>query len=388
MAVNHLRNWLEDFIYLFLSPRLFAFFPLKFIRSSHNLLEKILIGSKLLSPKNNFPSHLISRRTTVFMEEAKKYGVRFQVLKSPFRYTNYFLMDLGNKNFFFEGLPRAEFLDSHLTQLIDDKVFVKSYLKQKNLPVTEGEAFLWFQKNQAYRWALKNLGYPLVVKPRFGSMSQHVTVNIRDVASLKSAVRKAIAYSPAFIIEKFLPNTNIYRATVIDFESVACVKRVPAHIIGDDIHNIKELVEIKNKDPRRGNPQQKDTTLYKLVADDTTERLLKDKDYNFFSIPQKGEIVYLQEKIILDLGADLFEVTPKIHPHNLRLFQDVARFFGVRLVGIDFLAKDIALSWKNQPCAIIELNSLPYIDMHHFPTEGKAVNISKELVKMVFKYYQ
>ncbi len=388
LAVSHFKNWLEDFIYLFLPPRLFTLLPTKISLHSSNLLEKVLIWLKLLSPQDDFPPHLISLRTTVFMEEAKKQGVKFCALKSPFKYTNYFLMNLGSKNFFFEGLPRAEFLDNHLSQIIDDKALVKFYLKKRNFPVAEGKSFFWFEKNRAYKWAIKNLGFPLVVKPRLGSMSQHVTINIKDPNSLKLAIKKAIIYSPAFIIERFLENMNVYRATVIDFDFVACLQRVPAHIIGDGVHSIEELIEVKNKDPKRGNPRQKDTTLYKLVTDETTEKLLRNKGYNLCSVPFKGEIVYLQEKIILDLGADLFEVTPKIHPDNLWLFREVAQLFNVRLVGIDFLTKDISLSWKNQPCAVIELNSLPYIDMHHFPTEGKAVNISRELVKMVFKYYR
>jgi len=388
LPVSHFQNWVDDLAYLIIPRRLFNFLPPKFLNKISVLLEKIFIKSKLLSPESEFPRHLISLRSMVFMEEAKKHGINFCALKSPFRYTNYFLMRLGGKSFSFEGLPRAEFLGSHISQIIDDKSLVKFYLSKFNFPVAEGKSFLWFEKNRAYKWAIKKLGFPLVVKPRLGSISHHITVNIQDIDSLKSAIKKAIAYSPAFIIEKFIPKTNIYRATVIDSDFVACVQRMPAHIIGDGIHTIEELIEIKNQDPRRGNPRQKDTTLYKLVINDDTERLLSNKGYNFNSVPKRREIVYLQEKIILDLGADLIEMTPKIHPDNLQLFKDAAKLFDVRLVGIDFLAKNISASWKNQTCAIIELNSLPYIDMHHFPTKGKPVNISNKLVKMVFKYYK
>jgi len=144
---------------------------------------------------------------------------------------------------------------------------------------------------------------------------------------------------------------------------------------------------MKNKNPQRGNPQQKGTILCKLVINETTEKLLKEKGYNFSTIPKKGEIVYLQKDSFLKLGGDLFEVTKGVHPDNLLLFCEVAKFFDVRLVGIDFLAKDISISWKNQPCAILELNSLPCIEMHHFPSSGKSQNVAKTLVDMVFKYY-
>lgn len=91
--------------------------------------------------------------------------------------------------------------------------------------------------------------------------------------------------------------------------------------------------------------------------------------------------------MILDLGSDLHEVTSITHKDNFQLFERVARGFRTRLVGIDFLAEDISLSWKEQKSAVIELNSLPYIDMHHFPTDGLPVNVAGYLCDLVEKCY-
>jgi len=57
------------------------------------------------------------------------------------------------------------------------------------------------------------------------------------------------------------------------------------------------------------------------------------------------------------------------------------------LTGIDFLAQDIAVSWKEQPCAILELNSVPCIEVHHFPSSGAPTNPAKALADMFFKHY-
>ncbi len=391
LPVNHFQKWLTDLLdLLFLSY--FSFLTTRILQRLEILVEKILVRLRIISAISNFPRQKISLRTTVFIEEAQKYGMKFLALRSPFGYINHFWMEIPFKKnkgrlFSFEGLPRAEFLNSQISQIIDDKALVKLHLKKAGFPVAEGRAFWWFEKKIACQWAIKHLEFPLVVKPRIGSMSQHVTVNIQDIDSLKLAIDKTVSYCPMFIIEKFVSETNVYRATVIDFDFIACVQRVPAHVIGDGIHTIRELIEIKNTNPARGNPRQKDTTIYKLVIDETTEKLLKKQNYQFADIPPKGKIVYLQEKIILDLGADLFEVTPKVHPDNLQLFRSVAKLFNIRVVGIDFLAQDISLSWQFQPSAILELNSMPYIDMHHFPTTGVPQNVAGALVKMVLKYY-
>jgi cyanophycin synthetase len=75
------------------------------------------------------------------------------------------------------------------------------------------------------------------------------------------------------------------------------------------------------------------------------------------------------------------------HPDNIQLFKDIAKFFDIRLVGIDFLVPDISSSWQNQQCAVLELNSVPCIETHHFPSSGAPQNVANALVDLFFKYY-
>ena len=95
----------------------------------------------------------------------------------------------------------------------------------------------------------------------------------------------------------------------------------------------------------------------------------------------------MQKDPFLKLGGDLVEETPKVHPDNIQLFRNIAKFFDIRVVGIDFLIKDVAHSWKNQECAVLELNSLPCIELHHFPSSGKPQNVADAIVSLFFKYY-
>jgi len=397
-TLHHIQNWIEDIInYLFVPP-FFIFLPPKAREYFWKLIEKTFLSIGLLSLRKDFSLADIQLRTFVFINEAKKQGIDCQVLRGPFGYTNQFQMQIREKSFYFEGLPRAEFLNSQKSQIIDDKYLVKKYLKKENLPSLEGKAFWWFQKKKALKFATQ-LGFPLVVKPRKGSLSSHITTDVNDVESLIIAIDKATSYSPTFVIEKFLgpacgrvaggwrPQSYVYRATVVDFNNVFCVQQIPANVVGDGVHTIRELIDIKNSDPKRGNPQQKNTILSKLVINEITENLLETEGYNFSTIPQKGEIIYLHKDSFLKLGGDLVEVTSQVHPDNFQLFRDIAKFFDVRLVGIDFLTKDISQSWKIQSSAILELNSLPCIEMHHFPSSGQPQNVAKEILKMVLKYY-
>jgi cyanophycin synthetase len=377
----HYQNWLEEF-FSFLPNFIFSK-KLEFFLTF--FLEKIFTFFKLASWQENFDFSKIHLKSTLVIEELRKRGVKIEILKGPFGFTNHFRAKIGKKIFYFDGLPVVSSNKFDL-QIFNDKEKTKKLLKKYNFPVPEGKAFWFWQKKEALKYG-KTLGFPLVVKPRSGSFSRHITTNIQNLEELKKAINKAISYSPAFLLEKFLSGNFVYRITIVDFEKVFCGKRVAAHVVGDGVLKISQLIEEKNIKEKRGETYQKDSSLYKIVVDETSEKLLKEKGYNLESIPPKGEIVFLQKDPFVRLGADFIEETPKIHSENIKLFQKLAKTFDIKLVGIDFLAKDISIPWKEQECAILELNNLPCIEVHHFPSLGQPQNVAKEVANLFFKYY-
>ena len=380
---HHLNTWLEEltnhlFPPLKLSPKFEAFFD--------TWLEKVFTFTGFAKFQSDFTSSDIELRSTCFMEEMKKRGAVFYSLKSIFGFTNHFKMEIDGRTFRFETLPTADFASRYTSRIVDDKELTKRHCQEGAFPVAAGQSFWFWQKGKAIHFG-RQIDFPLVVKPREGSVSRHVTTDIRNETELKKAIRRAVVYSPAFIVEKFIPNAPVCRATVIDFDFVVCVQQTPANVMGDGISTIRELIDEKNSNPRRGESRQKQFTLYWIKENETTKALLAEKKYNYKTIPPKGEIVYLQKDPFLKLGGDLIEITPIVHQDNLKLFSDLARFFDIRLTGIDFLAGDIAKSWKDQPCAILELNGAPCIELHHFPSSGIPTNPAKALADMFFKYY-
>ena len=379
----HLNTWLEELSSYFL-PQLKL--PRQIETVFDVMLEKIFTIPKIARFRTDFTASDIQLRSSCFIKEMRKRGAVCYAMQSVFGYTNHFKIEVGGKTFRFETLPIAKFVNKYTTKIVDDKELAKHRCKKGGFPVADGRSFWFWQKRKAVQFG-REMGFPLVVKPRGGSVSRHVTTNIQDDTQLEKAIRHAISYSPTFIVEKFIPDTSVYRATVIDFDFVACVQQVPANIVGDGISTIRELIDKKNNDPHRGESHQKQFTLYKIVENETTKKLLAPKGYTNNTILKKGEILYLQKDPFLKLGGDLVEVTPIVHKDNLKLFSDLARFFDIHLTGIDFLAQNIALSWKNQPCAILELNSAPCIELHHFPSSGTPTNPAKALADMFFQYY-
>jgi len=383
-AAHHIQTWIDEITSsimprLRLPKRIESFFDVVF--------EKTFSSIGLIKMRDDFLFSEIQMRSACFIDEARKRAVKFKAAKGPVGYTNHFCAEVNGQKYRFESLPVAEHISKYDVSFVDCKERTKNHLKKGNFPIADGKSFWFWQKNRALKFGSEKLGFPLVVKPRGGSVARHVTTNIRSRDELLRAINKATVYSPAFVVERFVENSSVYRAAVVDFDFVAVVKQVPANVVGDGISTIQQLVEGKNSDKRRGEPHQKDFTLYKLIIDETTTKLLAGENYNLQTVPQKDEIVYLQKNPFLKLGGDLVEVTERVHSENIKLFKDIARFFDIRLVGMDFLVPDISNSWRNQKCAVLELNSVPCIEMHHFPSSGKPQNVANALVDLFFKYY-
>ncbi|MFH1405009.1 MAG: hypothetical protein ABIH21_02835 [Patescibacteria group bacterium] len=380
---NHFQTWSDEIIGRLIPD---VALPRKVEKAFDYLIERFFVLLGLVRVDEDFSISDIQLRTHCFIKEAKKRGVKFQALKSKFGYTNYYRAVFENKVYRFEGLPSAIFTGRFSPQLVDDKEKTKEHLVQGNFPIAKGGCFWFWQKNRAVKHCEKHIGFPLIVKPRSGSVSRHVTTNIQSSEQLLSAIKHAIVYSPAYIVEEFLPDTFVYRLTVVDFENVFCVKQVPANVVGDGTSTIAQLINKKNNDSCRS--CEGDVALqHKLVINEKTNELLAQQNCDFDSVPQQGNIVWLQKDSFLALGGDLHEMTALAHPDNILLAKEIARHFDIRLVGIDLLCEDITCSWKEQRGAVLELNNNPCIELHHFPSIGEPQNVASKLVDLFFKYY-
>ena len=78
------------------------------------------------------------------------------------------------------------------------------------------------------------------------------------------------------------------------------------------------------------------------------------------------------------------EINPKIAELCLR----VTQIFDAKILGLDILVPDIAKSpSRKNSVYVIEINSLPFIDMHHYPYQGKPRNVAAAIWQMVLDKY-
>lgn len=309
-------------------------------------------------------------RSLIFFNEAKKRGIDIWAIKVFGKYNNEFRFKYNNKFYFYEEIPLT--LKQNAYHL-DDKIRIKNILNKNKEPVAAGKIFTNSQK--AYNFG-QTIGFPLVVKPNSGSLSHHVTCNITDQQQLKKAIQVAKQYRPDFIVEQYIDG-NLYRACVIGQKQVFCCQKDKANVITDGISTIKQLIEQKNNNIKRGQTLTKNTTLHIIPIDDVLIKNLSIQGLDLETVLPENKKVYLQDKYVLSHGCDIINCDNDIHPDNLELFRRISQLLNVNLIGIDFICPDISISYKNQKTAVLETNSLPYIDMHQNPSHGLPVDVAK-----------
>ncbi len=384
--VNHKIDKIDEVVQIF-SNRLISLIPFnkRSIKIENWLFAKLnnfLRLLKILEVKENFDREEIFNRSLVLIDAAEKYNLKIRPIIRKFknRYLNFFHFRLNNKDYYFEGLPvnlNNQIIDF---DLIDNKYKLKKFLLKNNLPTAAGALFI--TKKGGYKYGLE-LDFPLVVKPQDASLSNHVTIKIQSEDELIQAIEIVKKYKNFYIVEKFIPG-DVHRISVIG-DKIFAVKRMPASVTGNGINTIRELIGIKNQTSQRMGIAQKNATLHTIEIDENTEIILAKQNLSLVSILEMGQKIFIKDKVNLTSGCDIIELTEKIHPANKLLFLRVKELLKIDILGIDFICQDIAKSWQEQECAIIECNSLPYIDMHHFPSEGSSQDVAKHIIELILK---
>ncbi|TMQ70752.1 MAG: cyanophycin synthetase [Candidatus Eisenbacteria bacterium] len=263
-------------------------------------------------------------------------------------------------------------------EIASDKEETHRILSTLGLPVPQ-QRLVYTEEDAAM--AAQKMGFPVVVKPYNGNHGRGVSLDLRDGARVRAAFQKAREISRAVVIESFVTGRD-YRMLVVNGRMIAVAERVPGRVIGDGVHTVAELVEITNQDPRRGIGHEK--VLTRLELDTQAERCLADHDSTRDSVPGKDEIVPLRLTGNLSTGGTAIDVTDIVHPDNIEMAVRAIRAIGLDVGGVDFIAPDIRLSYREAGGAICEVNAAPGFRMHVAPSEGTPRDVAGPVMDMLF----
>ena len=321
------------------------------------------------------PDEKTGQRGTCFWEAAKKYGVQmfeFRLFHLP---VELFFATKDRQAMIFNGLPRPLGRSYPAMEWMDDKEICQKKFGEAGVPVPRSLA--------CRRWSealnfFQQLNCKAIIKPALGSRSRHTTVDIATEEELKTAFLKAKQISPRVMVQEELRGL-LFRPTLIGGRLVAVVRRDPAYVVGDGVSTIRQLAEKENSRPERQGP-----LFHYLPLDEEAAVVLKRQNLDWPSLPALGQYVFLGRKTSRGSGGSITDVTEAVHPENARLFEKIGELLADPLVGLDFIIEDISRPWSEQKqCGLIECNSLPFIDLHHFPLNGAPRDVASALWEIV-----
>ena len=259
-----------------------------------------------------------------------------------------------------------------------NKQLTKYILSEHQLPVPYGKVVY---SEISAQMVANQVGVPVVIKPFDGNQGKGVHLNLRDSEEIKSAYQDASKYSNGMIVEQYVAGRD-FRILVVGDKVTAVSERIPASVTGDGKHTIRELVDIINEDPNRGDQHEKSLT--KIRLDEVSISLLEKNGMSPGTILSSGQIALLRENGNISTGGTAIDCTDSIHPMNAEIAVRAAKAIGIDIAGIDIIAEDISKSIMETGGVIVEVNTAPGIRMHLYPSQGKPRNVAKDIVDMLF----
>lgn len=262
--------------------------------------------------------------------------------------------------------------------IASDKELTKQLLAEAGLPVPRGRTVSSFEGALA---AARSAGRAVAIKPLDGNQGKGVTTAVTGDEAVGAAFQRAQAFSRRVIVEQHITGDD-YRVLVIGDQLVAASRRVPPEVTGDGHSTIRQLVDVANADPRRGDGHM--NVLTKIRLDDAAVKELGHQSLDFDAVPGAGRVVRLRGNANLSTGGTAQDVTSDVHPDTAWACVRAARKIGLDVAGIDLVCGDIARPLADQGGAIIEVNAAPGIRMHEHPSFGERHHVGRAIVDSLF----
>ena len=263
--------------------------------------------------------------------------------------------------------------------IAQDKELTKKLLDAAGVPVPHGRTVT--DPDDAWA-AAQEIGLPVVVKPKDGNQGKGVTVNITTKEQITAGFHAASEFRDDIMVERYLPGHD-YRLLVIGDKLVAAARREPPNVTGDGVHTVRELVDIVNRDPRRGNGHS--TSLTKIRFDDIALASLATQGMDADSVPPKGKRVILRNNANLSTGGTATDVTDDVHPEVAARAIAAAHMVGLDICGVDLVCDSVLKPIEDQNGGVVEVNAAPGLRMHLAPSFGKPRPIGEAIVDMLYE---
>jgi glutamate--cysteine ligase len=225
-------------------------------------------------------------------------------------------------------------------------------------------------------------GRRIVVKPNSTNFGEGITILGPEASAedYRTAVTLAFAHDASVLIEEFIEGRE-FRFLVIGGKTRAVLHRVPANVTGDGRATIRELVEIKNRHPFRGEGYRK--PLEKIRLGEIEIAFLAAQGLNADSVPSAGTTVYLRRNSNISTGGDSIDFTDTMPAVYRRHAERATAAVGANICGLDMIIPNLETTDEEAPYAILELNFNPALHIHDYPAVGENRHVERHVLDAI-----
>ncbi|NHI68309.1 bifunctional glutamate--cysteine ligase GshA/glutathione synthetase GshB [Lactococcus garvieae] len=335
---------------------------------------------------------------------------RQQSYKRPFQLVGFTHLELSTQNLLFDAIQRGlkvEVLDAHdqmvalsykshreiiekgnMTSkdsmvayaVMENKVVTKKLLNRVHLNTPQGQQFSDLETAQAAFPLFETTS--IVVKPKSTNYGLGISIFKQPATQEQfyKALEIAFQEDKEVLVERFVSGTE-YRFFVLDGKTRAVLRRDAAHVIGDGVSTISQLVAQKNESPLRGQDHRFPLEKIQITA---TEKLMLDvQGYTEQSIPEKDVKINLRENSNVSTGGDSIDVTDEVPEIYKNIAEKAAEALQVKITGVDILIENLNDS-SGEKYSIIEANFNPAMLFHLYPLKGKGRRVTMDVLQFLF----
>lgn len=323
-----------------------AVFALKH-KNPHN--EPLFIGPQ--------PTDNLNIYAQIIVNEALQRGIVVEVLDAE---EGYFALSLGGRTVICrESL--TELTTAVAMSRCDNKIVTHKILNKAGLYTPTQMIAKEASENVVFLYKYKQI----VVKPARGEQGQGISVDIRDVDTMESAIAKAKLFSDRVILEEYVTGIDL-RIIVIDYQVVAAAIRCPPEITGTGQHSIRDLISAQSR--RRSAVTSGES---KIPIDDETIRCIRNEGFELEDILFEGQSLTVRKTANLHTGGTIHDVTDSLSDTLREAAIKAALELNIPVVGLDFLVPDVS----GEEYVIIEANERPGLANHEpQPTAKKFID--------------
>jgi D-alanine-D-alanine ligase-like ATP-grasp enzyme len=313
--------------------------------------------------------------TRLLMKEALRKGYKISYFpSSPATLSGITRCEKDGKEFFFKSTMGTG-TPSYGVFAAENKLQTFTLLAANDVNTPDTIAMLPHETMESAEKFLERHG-KVVVKPVNLNHGDGISVGVTDRKGLKKAIDYALeaqgGMEPEVLVQQQVEG-NEYRFLVVEGKVVAVASRRPPFVIGDGVRTVQQLIEEKNKDPRRSQGHTSELTTISL------EDVVTHRGRAFLlMVPKKDEHVQVLDTSNLSRGGEAVDYTDAASSTLKRLAIDAAERCFLGVAGVDIITNDVTADDVSESY-VIEVNLMPGIRMHEHPSEGRSRLVSRKI---------